>query len=153
MNISKFFNVVAVIMLSCLIVACEKNDQTVHSDSEKERSELLMGLFKSPVTTTDELIYTEISNLKELEAASKRIFMPADSFFNAYSKIQDASLESFGRNIKRLTYKLAEEKDYKAYTYTDAELDKGKTAYLFIPGSGVNEAGKIFYENKNDYHY
>lgn len=141
-----------VLIFCCLVTACDKSDKVTDSSSELKSTELLTGLFSKPVATTDDFLYPEVTDLKGLEEASQRIFMPADKFFSAYTAIQNTRLEPYKQHIKRLNYKLAEGEQYEAYAYADAESETKRIAYLFIPGSGINEAGKIFYEDDEDYH-
>ena len=143
------------IIITCLLVsACTDETSSFSVDRRDWDKEILAGLFKKPVTHVDPLLYPEVTNLEQLQQATLRINMPADTIFDAYKKISAIDLNLIQPHIFEFSYAISDQPRYQGYSYfkkgdSDSPSD---TAYLIIPGSGSNEASQIFYSEETNYH-
>jgi predicted esterase len=146
------YRILSVLAITLALPACDKSDGGQGVVQPDWEGKIISGLFKKPVSDFDSMLYPEVTNLQELQEASERVYMPADTIFGAVDKVQNIKLEQKNESIVRLSYDVAGQAVYESYAYVDRADKKSDTAYLIIPGTGRNEAGKIFYSNKEDYH-
>lgn len=151
---NKFLSKVFMCTLCIFLVACTDDKNKVTQIDKNWNEELLTGLFKKPVSTYEPLLYPEVTNLEQLQVATARMYMPYKAVFDAYKEITSVQMEDPKEHVARIDYTLKGQVTYEAYTYVAKSLvePEADTAYLIIPGSGVNEAGKIFYADDTDYH-
>ncbi len=152
MLFNKARRVLLILVIAFILPACGKNDGEQEIAQQDWEEKIISGLFKEPVSDLDPLLYPEVTNLQQLREASERVYMPADTIFGAVDKIQNVTLEQKEGDIVRLSYGVVDQAVYESYAYIDRADKKSDTAYLIIPGTGSNEAGKIFYSNEEDYH-
>lgn len=151
---NKFLSKVFMCICCIFLVACTDDKNKITQIDKSWNEEMLTGLFKKPVSAYETLLYPEVSNLEQLQVATARIFMPYETIFDAYKNITNVQIAGSKEHVARINYTIKNQVTYDAYTYVakslvEAEVD---TAYLIIPGSGVNEASKIFYGDDADYH-
>jgi predicted esterase len=149
---NKFIRIYVILTIWLILSACGKGDRDQKNGSQDWNERFLEDLFKKVVIDVDPLLYPEITNLKQLKEASKRIYIPAETFFEANNKIVNFRPKRKQAHILRLTYDVVGQQTYEGYAYVDIKDKKKDKAYLIIPGTGANEASKIFYSNKADYH-
>lgn len=151
MLFNKRIQISALLALVFTLLACDKGNSEYDEASQDWEGKVTSSLFKESVSRYDPLLYPEVTNLQQLQKASERIYMPSETIFDAEDKIHNSKLRQQSDSIVQLSYDVVGQRTYKGYAYIDRG-DVSDTAYLIIPGTGANEAGKIFYSNKEDYH-
>lgn len=150
----KLLSSIFLLFVCFFLSACtDDNNKVTHTD-KSWNEEMLAGLFKKPVSAYEPLLYPEVTNLEQLQVATARMYMPYKAVFDAYKNITNVQMADPKEHVARIDYILNDQVTYEAYTYVAKSLvePEADTAYLIIPGSGINEAGKIFYADDTDYH-
>lgn len=148
---SGFYRFWIIVIICTIVSACDRGGNKQEDKQKDWNEKIIADLFKKPVTDFDLVLNSEVTNLQQLQEASESIYMPADTIVDAVSKLQNIKVEQEQQHIVRLSYEILRH-NYSSYAYTDRVYKNTDTAYLFIPGTGENESGKIFYSNQEDYH-
>ena len=125
------------------------------SDGEQQLLELA---FTDPLIAHEQ-INKPISSLDGIYEANRRMLLPIDNFFSAYEKLEileagTLTLDRGATSAVKIKYTLAgNEYNAHAYLIDNSASTNAETAVLIIPGSGHNQASRIYKNDPKNYHY
>lgn len=101
--------------------------------------------FVNELITSDKLIHKKITSRNQLKLNLDRLQIP-DDIDSIYPKIRILSVKKQNR-ILRINYRIGEYRDSLFAYHKTKKGEKPNNGILIIPGSGINQSSKIFYND------
>lgn len=107
--------------------------------------------FVDPLVKPEEQIDPPIQNMKQISERVKKLELDVAKFPNAFSELHVLNGSFRSPNIFSLQFELG--RSYTAYAYFDKSYtNSSQTAFLIIPGSGLNQSSEILRGGMPNYH-